>query len=122
MDFKEARRTGSYQLMTHVPSPTKSVQKLAQAEAGASGLEGKMSQLVLQDNALIEGQMSFVVGPDQDARVASLRIFNTIMLHAWRRRREEVRQLSDQVEDYKKSVGILKNYYLNTGCSLIILF
>jgi len=69
MDFKEARRTGSYQLMTHVPSPTKSVQKLAQAEAGASGLEGKMSQLVLQDNALIEGQMSFVVGPDQDAKL-----------------------------------------------------
>ncbi|XP_037712362.1 uncharacterized protein LOC119548820 [Drosophila subpulchrella] len=103
MDFKEARRTGSYQLMTHVPSPKKTVQKLAQEETGASGLEGKMSQLVLQDNALIEGQMSFVVGPDQDARVASLRIFNTIMLHAWRRRREEVRQLSDQVEDYKKS-------------------
>jgi len=65
--------------------------------------------------------MSFVVGPDQDARVASLRIFNTIMLHAWRRRREEVRQLSDQVEDYKKSVGINKKYYLYISCSLIVL-
>ncbi|XP_016963144.1 coiled-coil domain-containing protein 102A [Drosophila biarmipes] len=103
MDFKEARRTGSYQLMSRVSSPKKAVQKLAQNEAGTSSLEGKMTQLVLQDNALIEGQLSFVVGPDQDARVASLRIFNTIMLHAWRRRREEVRQLSDQVEDYKKS-------------------
>ncbi|XP_039483861.1 uncharacterized protein LOC120446781 [Drosophila santomea] len=103
MDFKEARRTGNYQLVAHVGSPRKSVQPKSQGVDSDSGLEAKMARLVLQDNALIEGQMSFVVGPDQDARVASLRIFNTIMLHAWRRRREEVRQLTDQVEDYKKS-------------------
>ncbi|XP_016987280.1 uncharacterized protein LOC108050227 [Drosophila rhopaloa] len=104
MDFKEARRTGNYQLVAHVASPTKSVQEQPQESAAMSGLEGNMAKLVLQDSALIEGQMSFVVGPEQDARVASLRIFNTIMLHAWRRRREEVRHLTDQVEDYKKSV------------------
>ncbi|XP_016993601.2 hyaluronan mediated motility receptor [Drosophila takahashii] len=99
MDFKEARRTGNYQLVAHVPSPANSVQELSQKSSGASGLEGTMAMA----NALIDGQMSFVVGPGQDSRVASLRIFNTIMLHAWRRRREEVRQLTDQVEDYKKS-------------------
>lgn len=104
MDFKEARRTGNYQLVAHVGSPRKSVQQMSQKVDGDLGLEANMAKLLLQDNALIEGEMSFVVGPDQDARVASLRIFNTIMLHAWRRRREEVRQLTDQVEDYKKSV------------------
>ncbi|XP_017044899.1 uncharacterized protein LOC108090631 [Drosophila ficusphila] len=103
MDFKEARRTGNYRLVAHVPSPTKQIKEQPQQKAGIAGLEGNMAKLVLQENGLIEGQMSFVVGPDQDARVASLRIFNTIMLHAWRRRREEVRHLTDQVEDYKKS-------------------
>ncbi|XP_017116517.1 uncharacterized protein LOC108138681 [Drosophila elegans] len=103
MDFKEARRTGNYQLVAHVASPTKSVQEKPVESAGDPGLQGNMAKMVLQDGTLIEGQMSFVVGPEQDARVASLRIFNTIMLHAWRRRREEVRHLTDQVEDYKKS-------------------
>ncbi|XP_017063854.2 uncharacterized protein LOC108103051 [Drosophila eugracilis] len=103
MDFKEARRTGNYQLVAHVPSPSKSIQQEPQEATEALGLEGKMAKLVLQDNAVIEGKMSFVVGPDQDARVASLRIFNTVMLHAWRKRREEVRNLTDQVEDYKRS-------------------
>ncbi|EDV54848.1 protein CROWDED NUCLEI 3 [Drosophila erecta] len=109
MDFKEARRTGNYQVVAHVGSPRKAVQQQSQEVDGVSGLETKMAKLVLQDNALIEGQMSFVVGPDQDARVASLRIFNTIMLHAWRRRREEVRQLTDQVEDYKKNFVKIRN-------------
>ncbi|KAH8412952.1 hypothetical protein KR009_007097 [Drosophila setifemur] len=108
MDFKEARRTGNYQVVAHVHSPRKTAPEQAQEMSLVpAGLEGKVAKLVLQDTELIyqadEGQMSFVVGPDQDARMASLRIFNTILLHAWRRRREEVRHLGGQVEDFKKS-------------------
>ncbi|KAI8041972.1 hypothetical protein M5D96_003270 [Drosophila gunungcola] len=93
----------NFRLVAHVASSTKPVQEKPMDSAGDTGLQGNMAKMVLQDGTLIEGQMSFVVGPEQDARVASLRIFNTIMLHAWRRRREEVRHLTDQVEDYKKS-------------------
>ncbi|KAH8298317.1 hypothetical protein KR018_002361, partial [Drosophila ironensis] len=107
MDFKEARRTGNYKVVAHVASPGKTVPE--PQNTVAVELQGNVTKLMLEDTALIcgpggDGQMSFVVGPEQDARVASLRIFNTIMLHAWRKRREEVRNLSGQVEDYKKSV------------------
>lgn len=108
MDFKEARRTGNYQVVAHVPSPRKMANAELESEESAvavpAGLEASVAKLVLPLCEGSEGKMSFVVAPEQDARVASLRIFNTIMLHAWRKRREEVRHLSEQVEDYKKSV------------------
>ncbi|XP_017107071.2 ribosome-binding protein 1 [Drosophila bipectinata] len=108
MDFKEARRTGNYQVVAHVPSPRKMPITVDEPEESAvavpAGLEASVAKLVLPLCDGVEGKMSFVVAPEQDARVASLRIFNTIMLHAWRKRREEVRCLSDQVEDFKKSV------------------
>ncbi|XP_034668011.1 uncharacterized protein LOC117901387 [Drosophila subobscura] len=102
MDIKEARRTGQYQLVAHVPSPgSKDNQTVA-----AAGLDASMSKLLLQDAAEMsdvpKGRVSFVVSSDQDARVASLKIFNTIMLHAWRKRRESVRQITQQLEDQKK--------------------
>ncbi|XP_017025478.1 dynactin subunit 1 [Drosophila kikkawai] len=108
MDFKEARRTGNYQLVAHVPSPRKVITEQPPLGKAVEELEADLGKLTLQDaDTLIkagDGQVSFLVGPDQDARVASLRIFNTIMLHAWRKRRQEVRQLTDQVDDFKKSL------------------
>ncbi|KAH8283157.1 hypothetical protein KR054_012449, partial [Drosophila jambulina] len=108
MDFKEARRTGNYQLVAHVPSPRKVITERPALGKATEELEAELGKLTLVDaDNLIkagEGQVSFLVGPEQDARVASLRIFNTIMLHAWRKRRHEVRQLTDQVEDFKKNL------------------
>ncbi|KAH8246383.1 hypothetical protein KR038_007482, partial [Drosophila bunnanda] len=108
MDFKEARRTGNYQLVAHVPSPRKVIPEQTLLGNVPEELKADLGKLTLQDaDSLIksgDGQVSFLVGPDQDARVASLRIFNTIMLHAWRKRRHEVRQLNDQVDDFKKNL------------------
>lgn len=113
MDFKEARRTGNYQLVTHVHSPRKVVVDQQAPVGGAASAESEadLGKLMLQDADTLleagEGQVSFLVSPEQDARVASLRIFNTIMLHAWRKRRQEVRQLTHQVDDFKKSVSMI---------------
>ncbi|XP_020809129.1 hyaluronan mediated motility receptor [Drosophila serrata] len=108
MDFKEARRTGNYQLVAHVPSPRKVIAEQPLLENASEELKADLGKLTLQDaDTLIksgDGQVSFLVGPEQDARVASLRIFNTIMLHAWRKRRHEVGQLKDQVDDLKKNL------------------
>lgn len=113
MDFKEARRTGNYQLVAHVPSSTKAL--LPAGKMQQKNQEGQLTikdesltQLLLQDAAQLcsarQGNVRFVVNGDQDVRIASLRIFNTIMLRSWRRRRQEVRTLSEQVEDFKRNV------------------
>ncbi|XP_022221518.2 uncharacterized protein LOC111073497 [Drosophila obscura] len=110
MDFKEARRTGNYQLVAHVPAPGSQDNHQTAAEAG---LDASMSKLLLQDAALMseapKGRVSFVVSPDQDARVASLKIFNTIILHAWRKRRQSVRNITEQFEDQKKILMKTRN-------------
>ncbi|KAH8411902.1 hypothetical protein KR222_001363, partial [Zaprionus bogoriensis] len=111
MDFKEARRTGNYQLVAHVPNskalvPAGKKQSLAQ-QGQLTIKDESLTQLLLQDAAQLcstrQGNVHFVVNGDQDVRIASLRIFNTIMLRSWRRRREEVRHLSEQVEDFKRN-------------------
>ncbi|KAH8245462.1 hypothetical protein KR032_010509 [Drosophila birchii] len=109
MDFKEARRTGNYQLVAHVPSPRKVIAKQSPLGNTTEELKADLGKLTLQEaDTLLKsgdgGEVSFLVGPEQDARVASLRIFNTIMLHAWRKRRLDVRQLTDQVDDIKKNL------------------
>lgn len=111
MDFKEARRTGNYQLVAHVPSTKALVPTGKQQKGQDSQLTIKdesLTQLLLQDAAQLcstrQGNVRFVVNGDQDVRIASLRIFNTIMLRSWRRRRQEVRHLSEQVEDFKRNV------------------
>lgn len=122
MDFKEARRTGNYQLVAHVPSPTKAL--LPSGRMQQKNQEGQLTikdesltQLLLQDAAQLcsarQGNVRFVVNGDQDVRIASLRIFNTIMLRSWRRRRQEVRSLSEQVEDFKRNVS--RDCYLTSS-------
>ncbi|EDW28797.1 GL19365 [Drosophila persimilis] len=108
MDFKEARRSGNYQLVAHVPC------KDEQTVGAVAGLDANMSKMLMQDasqmyDASIKGRMSFIVSPDQDARLASLKIFNTIMLHAWRKRRAEVRHITEQLEDQKKMLLKTRN-------------
>ncbi|XP_030383331.1 uncharacterized protein LOC115630807 [Scaptodrosophila lebanonensis] len=110
MDFKEARRTGNYQLVAHVAKPDALVpasKAMPQSCDVLSIQDQHITKMLLQDAALLcnngSGNVRFVVSGAQDARLASLRIFNTIMLHAWRRRREEVRMLSEQVDEYKRS-------------------
>lgn len=112
MDFKEARRTGNYQLVAHVPSTKALMPSAKQQTAQDSQLtikDDSLAQLLLQDAAQLcsarQGNVRFVVNGDQDVRIASLRIFNTIMLRSWRRRRQEVRHLSEQVEDFKRNVS-----------------
>ncbi|XP_064548560.1 uncharacterized protein LOC135435437 [Drosophila montana] len=106
MDFKEARRTGNYQLVAHVPNSNALV-PAGQHESKLTIKDDSLTQLLMQDAAQLcsarQGNVRFVVNGDQDVRIASLRIFNTIMLRSWRRRREEVRHLSEQVEDFKRS-------------------
>lgn len=46
---------------------------------------------------------------DTELRLASMRIFATIMLNAWRRRREDVKRLLLKVEDLKKGSQKAKN-------------
>jgi len=108
MDFKEARRTGNYQLVAHVPNSNALVPTSKQ-ESQLTIKDENLAQLLLQDaTQLCSGRqrnVRFVVNGDQDMRIASLRIFNTIMLRSWRRRREEVRHLVEQVEDYKRNVS-----------------
>ncbi|KAL7740274.1 hypothetical protein ACLKA6_014535 [Drosophila palustris] len=106
MDFKEARRTGNYQLVAHVPNSNALV-PTAKQESQLTIKDENLAQLLLQDAAQLcsarQGNVRFVVNGDQDVRIASLRVFNTIMLRSWRRRREEVRNLSEQVEEFKRS-------------------
>jgi len=108
MDFKEARRTGNYQLVAHVPNSNALVPSSKQ-ESQLTIKDENLAQLLLQDATQLcsprQGNVRFVVNADQDMRIASLRIFNTIMLRSWRRRREEVRHLVEQVEDYKRNVS-----------------
>ncbi|EDW04265.1 uncharacterized protein LOC6562916 [Drosophila grimshawi] len=90
MDFKEARRTGSYQLAR------------CDSRLGQLGIQDATAVQLCSPRFMLNG--AGVVGDQQDlVRIASLRIFNTIMLRSWRRRREEVRHLGEQVEDFKRN-------------------
>ncbi|EDW11029.1 uncharacterized protein LOC6575578 [Drosophila mojavensis] len=105
MDFKEARRTGNYQLVAHVSSSNALVpaQPEQQEQTGQLTIKNEhLTQLLLQGTSQL-GSTRFVVNGDQDLHIASLRIFNTIMLRSWRRRRQEVRHLTEQVEDFKRN-------------------
>ncbi|KAH8293210.1 hypothetical protein KR044_013128 [Drosophila immigrans] len=107
MDFKEARRVGNYQLVAHMPVSSKALMSPGKQESQLTIKDENLAQLLFQDAAQLcnspQANVRFVVDEDQDVRIASLRVFNTIMLRSWRRRREEVRHLSEQVEDYKRN-------------------
>ncbi|XP_014086363.3 tropomyosin isoform X2 [Bactrocera oleae] len=51
----------------------------------------------------------YTCAADTELRLASMRIFATIMLNAWRRRREDVKRLLLKVEDLKKGSQKAKN-------------
>lgn len=113
MDFKEARRTGNYQLVAHVPTSNALVSTRPDQQAGQMTIKNDdLTQLLLQGTSQL-CNTRFVVNGDQDLRIASLRIFNTIMLRSWRRRRQEVRHLSEQVEDFKRNVSLISEDLLD---------
>ncbi|XP_062130698.1 uncharacterized protein LOC133841881 [Drosophila sulfurigaster albostrigata] len=107
MDFKEARRTGNYQLVAHVPTNSNAMVSTSRQENQLTIKDDNLAQLLFQDASQLcsspQAKVRFVVNGDQDVRLASLRVFNTIMLRSWRRRREEVQHLSEQVEDFKRN-------------------
>lgn len=47
--------------------------------------------------------------PGRDPQMAGMRIFATIMLNAWRKRRDEVKQLMDEISDLKRTVSGCKS-------------
>lgn len=53
-----------------------------------------------------KNEVYYSCAADTELRLASMRIFATIMLNAWRRRREDVKRLLLKVEDLKKGVRI----------------
>ena len=52
--------------------------------------------------------------PARDPQMAGMRIFATIMLNAWRKRRDEVKQLMEEVSDLKRSVSDCVHNKLNS--------
>ncbi|XP_037811144.1 uncharacterized protein LOC119603237 [Lucilia sericata] len=51
----------------------------------------------------------FLTRPERDPQMAGMRIFATIMLNAWRKRRDEVKHLMEEVADLKRSSIKAKN-------------
>ncbi|ALC40090.1 CG5043, partial [Drosophila busckii] len=110
MDFKEARRTGNYQLVAHLSSSKALVPAVnSKQEKQLTIKDDNLTKLLLQDAAQLcndaaRGNVHFLVNSEQDVRTASLRIFNSLLLRSWRRRRDEVRHLGDQIEEFKRSL------------------
>lgn len=49
-----------------------------------------------------------------DSKLAGMRVFASIMLNAWRRRRDEVRRLNDELNRIKKGVSFDNQYVIHS--------
>lgn len=48
-----------------------------------------------------------------DPRMAGLRIYTAIMLNAWRKRRDEVKRLVEEVNDLKRAVSLMASPFIS---------
>lgn len=73
--------------------------------SGIAGLMGASSQSSLVNKMFDQNNYYYVI-QDRDPKVAGMRIFATIMLNAWRKRRDEVKRLMEEVNNLKRGVSL----------------
>lgn len=111
MDFNHTRR----QINFPVPSPPvnnkdnhSNDKALMSASHGGGGGVGGQLAVSYSRNSFVHkmyNQDYYYGAPARDPQMAGMRIFATIMLNAWRKRRDEVKQLMEEVSDLKRSVS-----------------
>nr|XP_036225580.1 uncharacterized protein LOC106614935 isoform X2 [Bactrocera oleae] len=73
-----------------------------------TGLMGVSSQSSLVNKMFDQNNYYYVI-QDRDPKIAGMRIFATIMLNAWRKRRDEVKRLMEEVNSLKRGSIKAKN-------------
>ncbi|XP_036341314.1 uncharacterized protein LOC118750690 [Rhagoletis pomonella] len=117
MDLKRTRRDylKNRQVLASTQSP--SISGLSQGSralmandnnADIAGVMGASSQSSLVNKIFDQNSYYYVI-QDQNSKVAGMRIFATIMLNAWRKRRDEVKRLMEEVNDLKRGSIKAKN-------------
>uniref|UniRef100_A0A0A1XHI7 Serine/threonine-protein kinase MRCK beta n=3 Tax=Zeugodacus cucurbitae TaxID=28588 RepID=A0A0A1XHI7_ZEUCU len=73
-----------------------------------AGIMGASSQSSLVNKMFDQSNYYYVI-QDRDPKVAGMRIFATVMLNAWRKRRDEVKRLMEEVNNLKRGSIKAKN-------------
>ncbi|XP_065357531.1 uncharacterized protein LOC135951758 isoform X2 [Calliphora vicina] len=111
MDFNHARRQMNFPIPT---TPTQqSKDDLDKNKALIPSTCGENMTMAYSQNSLVHKLYNrdnyYLAMPGRDPQMAGMRIFATIMLNAWRKRRDEVKHLMDEVADLKRGAIKSKN-------------
>ncbi|EDW71202.2 227 kDa spindle- and centromere-associated protein isoform X1 [Drosophila virilis] len=95
---------------THEPNPSTDSTALRPAQCHADDSWSTVGTQVLVTSESIVEQESVSWSPSRDIdRIASMKIFTSVMLHAWRQRRADVRRLQQVVERLQRKSMHSKN-------------
>ncbi|XP_004526648.1 uncharacterized protein LOC101455279 [Ceratitis capitata] len=116
MDLRRTRRDNSKSFELLTASQPQSLSGLSgeasallsNRETGIAGILGGSSQSSLVNKMFDQNNYYYVI-QDRDPKVAGMRIFATIMLNAWRKRRDEVKRLMEEVNHLKRGSVKAKN-------------
>ncbi|XP_039952609.1 uncharacterized protein LOC120769601 isoform X1 [Bactrocera tryoni] len=116
MDLKRTRRdnANNYSLLASPQSQslgglsTNPSALMPNRTSDIAGLMGVSSQTSLVNKMFDQNNYYYVI-QDRDPKVAGMRIFATIMLNAWRKRRDEVKRLMEEVNNLKRGSIKAKN-------------
>uniref|UniRef100_A0A0K8VW06 Uncharacterized protein n=1 Tax=Bactrocera latifrons TaxID=174628 RepID=A0A0K8VW06_BACLA len=119
MDLKRTRRenANNYSLLASPQSQslgglsTNPSDLMPNRASDIAGLMGVSSQTSLVNKMFDQNNYYYVI-QDRDPKVAGMRIFATIMLNAWRKRRDEVKRLMEEVNNLKRGVSLRLCFYL----------
>lgn len=105
MDFQHARRQANFTL----PSPPPDIQLVGNCENKSlqiSNCSGIMAIAYPKDSFVhkVYNQDHYSALHGQDPQMAGMKIFATIILNAWRQRRNEVKRLMVEIADLKRAV------------------
>lgn len=104
MDFNHSRRK------MHFPLTTSKTHLNNQYENNKALMPTNCSEtLTYQKNSFVHKMYNqdnyYLTMSGRDPQMAGMRIFATIMLNAWRKRRDEVKHLMEEVADLKRGVS-----------------
>lgn len=104
MDFNQARRN------MHVPSSPTALLPCPYGENTMvpNNQNSFVHKMFKQDNY-------YYAMHERDPHMAGFRIFAKIMLNAWRKRRDEVKHLLEDVTDLKRGVSIIYHLIITTN-------
>ncbi|XP_053961686.1 uncharacterized protein LOC128865385 [Anastrepha ludens] len=116
MDLKRTRRDNISNYQVLASSQSQSISGLSNdsralmpnSTTDIVGMIGASSQSSLVKKIFDQNNYYYVI-QDRDPKVAGMRIFATIMLNAWRKRRDEVKRLMEEVNDLKRGSIKAKN-------------